>query len=90
MRIGLGNVLTTEEHLRKAWEIIRETAEANSVASPDPETQVLNKFQPAKSQRVGSRLIQIWSLSLVGHGVWLLDSQPHLRRPSAAANFHPL
>jgi aromatic-L-amino-acid decarboxylase len=28
MRIGLGNVLTTEDHLRKAWEIIRETAEA--------------------------------------------------------------
>jgi glutamate/tyrosine decarboxylase-like PLP-dependent enzyme len=28
MRIGLGNVLTTEEHLRKAWEIIRETAVA--------------------------------------------------------------
>jgi aromatic-L-amino-acid decarboxylase len=28
MRIGLGNVLTTEEHLRKAWEIIRETAAA--------------------------------------------------------------
>jgi len=26
MRIGLGNVLTTEEHLRKAWEIIQETA----------------------------------------------------------------
>jgi aromatic-L-amino-acid decarboxylase len=26
MRIGLGNVLTTEEHLRKGWEIIRETA----------------------------------------------------------------
>jgi hypothetical protein len=26
MRIGLGNVLTTEEHLRKAWELIRETA----------------------------------------------------------------
>ena len=25
MRIGLGNVLTTEEHLRKAWEIIRNT-----------------------------------------------------------------
>ena len=23
MRIGLGNVLTTEEHLRKAWELIR-------------------------------------------------------------------
>jgi aromatic-L-amino-acid decarboxylase len=26
MRIGFGNVLTTEDHLRKAWEIIRETA----------------------------------------------------------------
>jgi aromatic-L-amino-acid decarboxylase len=26
MRIGLGNVLTTEEHLRKAWEMIQETA----------------------------------------------------------------
>jgi aromatic-L-amino-acid decarboxylase len=28
MRIGFGNVLTTEEHLRKAWEIIRESADA--------------------------------------------------------------
>jgi aromatic-L-amino-acid/L-tryptophan decarboxylase len=27
MRIGLGNVLTTEEHLRRAWEMIRERAE---------------------------------------------------------------
>ncbi len=27
MRIGFGNVLTTEEHLRKAWELIRQTAE---------------------------------------------------------------
>jgi aromatic-L-amino-acid decarboxylase len=26
MRIGLGNVLTTEKHLRKAWEMIREVA----------------------------------------------------------------
>jgi aromatic-L-amino-acid/L-tryptophan decarboxylase len=26
MRIGLGNVLTTEKHLRKGWEIVRETA----------------------------------------------------------------
>jgi aromatic-L-amino-acid decarboxylase len=26
MRIGLGNVLTTEGHLRKGWEIIQETA----------------------------------------------------------------
>jgi aromatic-L-amino-acid decarboxylase len=27
MRIGIGNVLTTEEHLRKAWNIIQETAD---------------------------------------------------------------
>ena len=26
MRIGLGNVLTTEDHLRKAWELICQTA----------------------------------------------------------------
>jgi aromatic-L-amino-acid decarboxylase len=26
IRIGLGNVLTTEDHLRKAWELIRKTA----------------------------------------------------------------
>jgi aromatic-L-amino-acid/L-tryptophan decarboxylase len=32
MRIGIGNVLTTEEHLRKAWELIRETAEALSTS----------------------------------------------------------
>jgi aromatic-L-amino-acid decarboxylase len=28
MRIGLGNVLTTEEHLRKAWQLIKEAADA--------------------------------------------------------------
>jgi aromatic-L-amino-acid decarboxylase len=28
MRIGLGNVLTTEKHLRKAWEMIGETAKS--------------------------------------------------------------
>jgi len=28
MRIGLGNVLTTEDHLRKAWEMIQKTAQA--------------------------------------------------------------
>ena len=27
MRVGLGNILTTEEHLRKAWELIREAAD---------------------------------------------------------------
>src|SRR5262245_5929693 len=26
MRIGLGNVLTTEQHLRNAWELIQKTA----------------------------------------------------------------
>jgi aromatic-L-amino-acid decarboxylase len=36
MRIGLGNVLTTEDHLRKAWEIIRETADALSAKSQIP------------------------------------------------------
>ena len=28
MRIGLGNVLTTEEHLRNVWKLIQQTAEA--------------------------------------------------------------
>jgi aromatic-L-amino-acid decarboxylase len=27
MRIGLGNILTTEQHLRSAWEMIQETAD---------------------------------------------------------------
>ena len=27
MRIGLGNVLTTEEHLRKGWELVQKTAD---------------------------------------------------------------
>ena len=42
MRIGLGNVLTTEEHLRKGWEIIQETADSfvavavrNNAAEPN-------------------------------------------------------
>jgi len=29
MRIGLGNVLTTEEHLRKGWKIVQETAKVS-------------------------------------------------------------
>ena len=32
MRIGLGNVLTTEEHLRKAWEMIRDIAGQREMA----------------------------------------------------------
>src|SRR5947209_7248529 len=35
MRIGLGNVLTTEEHLRRAWQLIQETAEMEARA-PSP------------------------------------------------------
>jgi hypothetical protein len=27
MRIGLGNLLTTEQHLRNVWELIQNTAE---------------------------------------------------------------
>jgi len=27
MRIGLGNILTTQEHLRNVWELIQKTAE---------------------------------------------------------------
>ena len=34
MRIGFGNVLTTEEHLRVAWDLIRETAETLSPGRP--------------------------------------------------------
>jgi aromatic-L-amino-acid/L-tryptophan decarboxylase len=42
MRIGLGNVLTTEEHLRKAWQIIQETAGA---LRRNPKSQVPNPKQ---------------------------------------------
>ena len=46
MRIGLGNVLTTEDHLRKAWEIIQETADALST-KPQIST---SKSQTSSSQ----------------------------------------
>jgi aromatic-L-amino-acid/L-tryptophan decarboxylase len=36
MRIGLGNVLTTEQHLRKAWQIVRETADGLLAKSQIP------------------------------------------------------
>jgi aromatic-L-amino-acid/L-tryptophan decarboxylase len=48
MRIGLGNVLTTEEHLRIAWDLIRETAEAARPKSQIPKP---------KSQTIRARLI---------------------------------
>ncbi len=30
MRLGLGNILTTEEHLRKVWGLIRSAVEAST------------------------------------------------------------
>ena len=34
MRVGLGNVLTTEQHLRKAWELIQQTVEGCALSRP--------------------------------------------------------
>ena len=34
MRIGFGNILTTEQHLRNAWELIRETVEGCAPSRP--------------------------------------------------------
>jgi aromatic-L-amino-acid decarboxylase len=34
MRIGLGNVLTTEEHLRNVWELIQEIVEGRALSRP--------------------------------------------------------
>jgi aromatic-L-amino-acid decarboxylase len=44
MRIGLGNVLTTERHLQNVWELIRTTAEAVAEI-PNPKHQVPGKLQ---------------------------------------------
>jgi aromatic-L-amino-acid decarboxylase len=44
MRIGLGNVLTTEQHLRNVWELIKSTAEAVAKI-PNPKHQVPGKLQ---------------------------------------------
>ena len=34
MRIGFGNILTTEQHLRTAWELILETVEERAPSRP--------------------------------------------------------
>jgi aromatic-L-amino-acid decarboxylase len=34
MRIGLGNILTTEQHLRNVWEMIQETVEGRALSRP--------------------------------------------------------
>ena len=54
MRIGLGNVLTTEEHLRKGWEIVQETAAAVLEKSQNPKTKSQsnsNQPNPKASKR---------------------------------------
>jgi aromatic-L-amino-acid/L-tryptophan decarboxylase len=51
MRIGLGNVLTTEEHLRKGWEIIQETAEAARPKSQPPKSKSQTNFNQANPKR---------------------------------------
>jgi aromatic-L-amino-acid/L-tryptophan decarboxylase len=51
MRIGLGNVLTTEEHLRKGWEIIQETAEAARPKSQTQKTKSQTNFNQANPKR---------------------------------------
>jgi len=48
IRIGFGNVLTTEEHLRKGWKLIRETADAVRAKSQIP------KDQSASDLRLGA------------------------------------
>ena len=53
MRIGLGNVLTTEKHLRKGWEIIQEMAEAVRPKSqiPEPKSQSNSNQQNPKASK---------------------------------------
>jgi aromatic-L-amino-acid decarboxylase len=54
MRIGLGNVLTTEEHLRKGWDLIREAAGDARPKSqiPKPKSQTnFNRPSPKRSER---------------------------------------
>jgi aromatic-L-amino-acid decarboxylase len=54
MRIGLGNVLTTEEHLRKGWELIREAADAAWQKSQTTKSKAqinFNQPNPKRSKR---------------------------------------
>src|SRR5260370_760349 len=44
MRIGLGNILTTEEHLRNVWELIRTTAEAGAEIQNSKHQDVAEMF----------------------------------------------
>ena len=56
IRIGLGNVLTTDEHLRKGWEIIRETAAAVSEKSQTPKTKSQSNSNQPNAKRNKARL----------------------------------
>ena len=53
MRIGLGNVLTTEGHLRKAWDLICEMAEAARPRSQIPKLKSQTNFNGPKPKRTG-------------------------------------
>jgi glutamate/tyrosine decarboxylase-like PLP-dependent enzyme len=42
IRVGLGNVLTTEGHLRNVWELVQQAADAEA---PNPKPQAPGKLQ---------------------------------------------
>ena len=45
MRVGLGNVLTTEEHLRNVWQLIQEMAEAKGTKLQSPNSKESPNFK---------------------------------------------
>jgi glutamate/tyrosine decarboxylase-like PLP-dependent enzyme len=51
IRISLGNVLTTEEHLRQGWEIIQETAEGAQLKYPIPKPKSQTNFNRPSPKR---------------------------------------
>lgn len=51
MRIGLGNVLTTEEHLRRGWKLIKETADAAWQKSQIPKSRAQTNFNQRNPKR---------------------------------------
>jgi aromatic-L-amino-acid/L-tryptophan decarboxylase len=51
MRIGLGNVLTTEEHLRTGWKLIKETADAAWQKSQIPKSRAQTNFNQRNPKR---------------------------------------
>ena len=72
MRIGLGNVLTTEDHLREAWEMIRETAGRYSRAA--------HEFKAAELCRRRSGALPFDAVQASGKPFGVLN----FRRPFAA------